>query len=104
MRGRGLGITRRGMGALGASAHFDEAVAFFNAPHDLRQQRLELTELAGDRLTMRAALFSPDGAERLDGEARFASGDSSGPARLAEDLLARAAPSIAVHFTGRERP
>jgi hydroxymethylbilane synthase len=51
-------------------------------------------------LAMRAALFSPDGAERVDGAATFPAGDASGPARLAADLLARATPGIAGHFAG----
>jgi hydroxymethylbilane synthase len=59
-----------------------------------------LTEPGGDRLRMRAALFSPDGAERCDGEASFAAGDAEGPARLAADLLARAPGAVAAHFAG----
>ena len=59
-----------------------------------------LTTAAGDMLTMRAALFSPDGAERVEAEATFATGDSSGPAALAVELLSRASPAITVHFTG----
>jgi hydroxymethylbilane synthase len=51
-------------------------------------------------LAMRAALFSPDGAERVEGEARFAVDDPDGPARLAADLLARATAGIAPHFSG----
>jgi len=51
-------------------------------------------------LTLRASLFSPDGAERVDGAATFAEGNNEAPARLARDLLARAVPAIAVHFTG----
>lgn len=54
----------------------------------------------GGDLTLRAALFSPDGAERIEGTARFTPGDGEGPARLAADLLARAAPAIADHFAG----
>ncbi len=54
----------------------------------------------GNDLTLRAALFSPDGEERIEGTARFAPGDGAGPARLAADLLARAAPAIADHFAG----
>lgn len=54
----------------------------------------------GDRLTLRAALFSPDGAERIEGTARFMPGDAQGPACLAADLLARAVPAIADHFAG----
>ena len=59
-----------------------------------------LTGTEGGALHMRAALFSPDGAERVDGEARFEPGDEAGPARLAANLLSRAAPAIAVHFRG----
>ncbi|SFF75626.1 hydroxymethylbilane synthase [Novosphingobium sp. CF614] len=59
-----------------------------------------LTRAEGGELVMRAALYSPDGAEHVEGEARFAAGDARGPARLAADLLARAAPAIAVHFGG----
>lgn len=57
-----------------------------------------LTEPAGDRLTMRAALFSPDGALRVDGALDFA--DPEGPARLAAQLLAEAPEGIRVHFAG----
>ena len=46
-----------------------------------------------DGVTLTAALFSPDGAEIVRGQ-----GDD--PAALAADLLARASPGIAVHFTG----
>ena len=58
-----------------------------------------LCDLDGAMLAMRAALFSPDGAERVDGAASFAAGDADGPERLAADLLARASPGIAVHFS-----
>lgn len=51
-------------------------------------------------LHMQAVLFSPDGAERIAGEIRFAPEDAAAPARLAEDLLHRAAPAITVHFSG----
>jgi hydroxymethylbilane synthase len=59
-----------------------------------------LTRHDGDDLIMRAALYSPDGAEKVEGEARFAADDIHAPAALATDLLARAVPAIAVHFTG----
>jgi hydroxymethylbilane synthase len=59
-----------------------------------------LSSWEGDTLSLRAALFSPDGAERIEGEARFAAGDAAGPAALAADLLARAVPAIADHFAG----
>jgi len=73
------------LAALGGSCHSPVAV---------------LCGLAGDTLEMHAALFSPDGAERVDGEATFPAGDPAGPARLAADLLARASPGIAAHFSG----
>ena len=57
-----------------------------------------LCELAGDRLAMRAALFSPDGAERIEGSATFVAGEHAAVRALAADLLARATPGIAPHF------
>ena len=47
---------------------------------------------------MRAALFSPDGAERVEGRAAFAPGDHAAVQALAADLLARATPAITDHF------
>lgn len=73
------------LAALGGSCHSPVAV---------------LCDLDGEMLTMRAALFSPDGAERVDGAATFPAADAAGPARLAADLLARATPGIAGHFAG----
>ena len=43
--------------------------------------------------TLTAALFSPDGAEKVWGQ-------GTDPAALAADLLARATPGIAVHLSG----
>ena len=60
-----------------------------------------LTTDQGGELAMIAALFSPDGTERIEGALRFAPGDLDAPARLADDLLARAPAAIAVHFSGR---
>lgn len=57
-----------------------------------------LCEHAGGELAMRAALFSPDGAERIEGSARFAPGDHGPVKALAADLLARAPAAIAAHF------
>lgn len=54
--------------------------------------------LNGERIVLRAALFSPDGAERVDGECTFDADDDQAPARLAADLLARATPGVAAHF------
>jgi hydroxymethylbilane synthase len=59
-----------------------------------------LTTLNGAELVLDATLYSPDGAEKVSGQCRFAAGDSEAPARLAADLLARAAPAIAEHFSG----
>lgn len=59
-----------------------------------------LSRWEGDVLRLQAVLFSPDGAERVEGEARFARGDGQAPAALAADLLARAVPAIADHFAG----
>lgn len=59
-----------------------------------------LTRTEGDTLYMRAALYSPDGQQRVTGEARFPSTDLSGPKALALDLLARSTPDIAANFTG----
>ena len=47
---------------------------------------------------------NPDGAERAEAEARFAAGDAAAPARLAAELLARAAPAITTHFSGPHPP
>ena len=73
------------LAALGGSCHSPIAV---------------LCGLSDGALAMKAALFSPDGAEKVAGEARFAAGDAEGPARLAADLLARATPGIAAYFAG----
>ena len=59
-----------------------------------------LCEYSGGALEMRAALYSPDGAERVEGFVRFDASDIEGPADLAADLLARAAPAIAAVFLG----
>ena len=58
------------------------------------------TDKGGAMLTLRAALFSPDGADKVAGAATFVAGDVEGPARLAADLLARATPGIVAHFAG----
>ena len=52
----------------------------------------------GDAMVLRAALFSPDGRDRVEGEARFVPGDHAPVEALARDLLTRAPPSIAAHF------
>jgi hydroxymethylbilane synthase len=62
-----------------------------------------LSRWEGTQLTLRAALFSPDGSERIEGQVAFTAGDDAAPARLAAELLARAAPAIADHFSGPQR-
>lgn len=59
-----------------------------------------LTGEEAGRIHMRAALFSPDGRERVAGELRFAPDDNDAPARLARMLLDGAAPAIAACFSG----
>jgi len=79
---------------------------------ELEAERALLAELGGTchspvavlceggegELVMRAALFSPDGAERIEGTAGFAPGDHAPVRALAADLLGRATPGIAPHF------
>jgi hydroxymethylbilane synthase len=57
-----------------------------------------LTTPGAGTLTLRAALLSPDGAERVEAAATFARTDLDGPARLAAQLLAQAGPAIRSHF------
>jgi hydroxymethylbilane synthase len=73
------------LAALGGSCHSPVAV---------------LCDFAGEMLEMRAALFSPEGAEKVEEAATFSADDEHGPAQLAADLLARATPGISAHFTG----
>ncbi|MCL4671509.1 MAG: hydroxymethylbilane synthase [Sphingomonadaceae bacterium] len=109
-------------GAIGIECRADDAqvrdwlAAVDHAPsrHEVMAERALLAALGGtchspiavltraedEGLAMRAALFSADGAERIEGEARFAAGDASGPALLARDLLDRATPGIAALFEG----
>ena len=60
-----------------------------------------LCELAGCELAMQAALYSPDGAEKVEATATFPADSEEGAAQLARDLLARATPGIVAHFTGK---
>lgn len=61
-----------------------------------------LSRIRDGQVALRAALFSPDGAEMVEGSATFTANDSQAPARLARELLARAAPSITAHFAPPE--
>lgn len=80
-----LHAERRFLAALGGNCHSPVAA---------------ISRHEGGTITLRGALFSPDGRDRVDGERRFAADDAAGPAALAAELLARAAPAIAEHFTG----
>jgi len=71
------------LAALGGSCHSPIAV---------------LCDWDAGMLAMRAVLFSPDGAERVEASAAFQAGDSAAPARLAAQLLAQASPAIAALF------
>lgn len=59
-----------------------------------------LCETDRGTLTMRAAIFSPDGKERVEGTATFPTGDHAPVAALASDLLGRATSAITDHFNG----
>ena len=58
-----------------------------------------LTRLEGADIVLRAAIFSPDGRERVEETLRFAAADTQAPARLAALLLGRAGPEVRRHFT-----
>lgn len=51
-------------------------------------------------LAMHAAIFSPDGAERVEGDALCAPGDHQPISDLASDLLSRASEAVTQHFQG----
>ncbi|QGN56188.1 hydroxymethylbilane synthase [Novosphingobium sp. Gsoil 351] len=53
-----------------------------------------------DGIDMRAALFSEDGAARIERSVRFAPDDADGPARLAREMLSAADPEIVRLFAG----
>jgi hydroxymethylbilane synthase len=57
-----------------------------------------LTRCSGDAMTMRAALFSPDGAERVEASGQFHQDDSDAPRQLADTLLTIAPQAITDHF------
>ena len=62
-----------------------------------------LTTAEGADLILRAAIYSPDGAEKVEASQRFPAGDPAGPARFVAVLLNRAPESVRVHFSGPER-
>ena len=53
-----------------------------------------------ERLAMRAAIFSSDGAIRVERSAAFDAGDSAAPAELARVLLADAPEAVTAYFSG----
>lgn len=59
-----------------------------------------LTTAEGESLTLRAALFSADGAERVEASATFAADHADGPAALGRTLLDSAPEAIRRHFNG----
>jgi hydroxymethylbilane synthase len=59
-----------------------------------------LCQPGGEGLAIRAALFCPDGSERVDGETVFDALDLAPVRALAKDLLTRATPAIAANFGG----
>ena len=59
-----------------------------------------LTMRDGEGWQMRVAIFSPDGAMRREGEARFAPGEHAPIRAMAEKLLHEAPESITAHFEG----
>jgi len=59
-----------------------------------------LCEHQDGELRMRAALFSPDGRDKVEGEARFAADDIRAPAELALHLLEQASDAIRATFAG----
>ncbi|OCC25011.1 hydroxymethylbilane synthase [Croceicoccus estronivorus] len=59
-----------------------------------------LSEVQDDQIFLKAALFSPDGVDRVDGQAHFPVTAPERAASLAADLLARAGPAIVACFDG----
>ena len=59
-----------------------------------------LSKVKNGTIAMRAALFSEDGAARIERSAEFALDDPGGPQRLAAALLADCDPAIARLFAG----
>lgn len=57
-----------------------------------------LSRQRGDNLVLTCAIYSADGAEKVEGSITAAMGDLAAPARLAADLLARAGPAVTALF------
>ena len=57
------------------------------------------TSISGSEMSLRAVLFSPDGAERLERSTAFASGEHAPVEELARELLAAAGPATRPLFS-----
>jgi hydroxymethylbilane synthase len=67
---------------------------------DCRSPIAALATLEGDMITLRAEILTGDGKEVEQGTISFAAADRDGPARLARQLLDRAAPALRALFAG----
>ncbi len=65
---------------------------------DCRSAIAALAEPVGDDIHLRAELYHPDGTESVRGSARFPTSDTSAPAGLAQELLARCSPALRALF------
>lgn len=61
-----------------------------------------LSQIEGDLIELRAAIYSPDGSVRIEDGERFPVGDVAGPLTLAARLLAEAPDIVTAHFNGPE--
>lgn len=59
-----------------------------------------LASAQGENVRMRAAIYSPDGRERIEAEATVTSGDDAALSALAADLIGRASPAVRAVFGG----
>ena len=112
----------QGVIVLECRADDDHAIAALGALDDARTrseleaERALLAELGGTchspvavhcreqdgQLTIQAALFSPDGSERVDETIQTACDQHAPIAQMARDLLERASPAISEQFSGNQ--
>ncbi|MEO1967232.1 MAG: hydroxymethylbilane synthase [Sphingomonadaceae bacterium] len=59
-----------------------------------------LTQREDQDLSIRAAIFSPNGSEKIEGYTRFAFGDKEAPQALGRSLLAQASAQLRATFAG----
>lgn len=59
-----------------------------------------LASVQGGNVRIRAAIYSPDGRERIEAEATVAPGDDAALSAVATDLLSRAGPAVRAVFGG----